>query len=244
MLKLNQIVALEKGLKDRTLAAVTRIYHDLQKPQLFTGLERVYQPKDEEGEKLPPESTSVQYVVDERLTRVAEELASLFDVVATKEKGNMSATADVKIGDKVIVPDASVPLLLFLEKQLVHFRTIVSTVPVLDRAEVWEADANSGGQWRTSPTQTMRNKKVLRNHVKAEATDRHPAQVETYNEDVQVGTWTVTKFSGAVPGKHRDDLVQRVNDLLDAVKAAKEEANGAEVDQVKISDKVFMYLLA
>jgi hypothetical protein len=35
--------------------------------------------------------------------------------------------------------------------------------------------------------------------VKAEATEKHPAQVEVYHEDVVVGQWKTVKFSGALP---------------------------------------------
>jgi hypothetical protein len=243
MPKLNQIVALEKGQKQRTAAAITDIYHLLQKSQLFSGLSRVYKPKNEEGEQLPPESTNVQYTVEEQLSEIARELAKLIDIVATKEQGNMSTAADVKVGSKVIVPNASVPLLLFLEKQLQDFRTALGKVPVLDRAENWTPDSNAGNQWRTEPTMTVRTKKVPRNHVKAEATEKHPAQVEVYMEDITVGTWTATRFSGAIQGTRRNELLDRVNALLDAVKAAKEEANGIEVQQVKIANKMFDYLL-
>ena len=51
--------------------------------------------------------------------------------------------------------------------------------------------------------QTLRTKKVPRNHVKAEATEKHPAQVEVYYEDVAVGYWTTVKFSGALPAQPR-----------------------------------------
>ena len=35
--------------------------------------------------------------------------------------------------------------------------------------------------------------------MKYEATEKHPAQVETYTEDIKVGEWTMVKFSGAIP---------------------------------------------
>lgn len=242
MTKLNQIVALEKGLKGRVQAAVTTIHHLLQKPPLFAGLSRVYKPKDDEGEQLPPESTRVQHTVQEQLDAASKHLTQLFDVVATKEWGNMTAVADVKLDERVIVPSAPVPYLLFLEKELTNWRTLVSKIPLLDPAETWTYDEGNS-QWRTQPTETVRSKRVLRALTLAPATDKHPAQVQTYNEDVPAGTWATTKFSGAVPAKVRDDLVERANELLDAVKKAREEANGAEVTQRKVAEDIFEYLL-
>lgn len=244
MPKLNQIVAVEKGLKERTQRALTDIYHGLQKPVLFAGLSRVYSPLTEDGEQIPPESTQVQLTVGEELVKAGALFTQLFDAVGTKEEGNRNAVADVKVDGLTLIESASVPFLLFLEKQLIDWRTAVSKVPVLDRSEVWASDDAADGQYRTPVTETLRTKKVLRNHVKAEATDKHPAQVEVFTEDTPVGRWSLTKFSGAVPVKDRDDLVSRVNTLLDAVKAAREEANSTEVHQVRVGEAVFSYLLA
>lgn len=70
---------------------------------------------------------------------------------------------------------------------------------------------------------TVRTKKVPRNHVKAEATDKHPAQVDVYYEDVPVGYWTTVKFSGALPARRVNELLDRVEKLQQAVKFAREE---------------------
>ncbi|GHF94388.1 DUF7873 family protein [Streptomyces hydrogenans] len=242
MPKLNQIVAVEKGLKSRTATAVTKIYHDLQKPALFAGLSRKYTPIDDDGEKFPPESTLVQKNVDESLRTAASELTQLFDTVATKEEGNRHATADVVVDGTVVVPGASVPLLLFLEKQLADIRTVISKVPTLDPSESWSPDDTSGGH-RTEPVQTTRTRKVPRTLVKYEATERHPAQTEVYMVDEMVGHWATTKFSGALSPARRDVLAARVDALSDAVKKAREEANSTEVNQVHVGEAVFQYLL-
>jgi hypothetical protein len=76
--------------------------------------------------------------------------------------------------------------------------TFVTKLPVLDASEssVFDAGADC---WATEPAQTAKTKKIPRNHVKAEATEKHPAQVEVYYDDVVVGTWRTVKFSGALP---------------------------------------------
>lgn len=242
MTKLNQIVALENGLKARVEKAITGIYHNLQKSTLYNGFVRVYQPKDEEGEQIPSEGTNVQERVDDQLKAASEHLTQLFDVVATKDWGNTQAQADVMVDGLVVVEGAPVTYLLFLEKQLVKWHTILNKVPVLDPAELWTYDEGNS-QYRTQPTKSVKTKKVLKALELSPATDRHPAQVQTYNEDVPVGTWEATKFSCAIPARRRDELVVRVDKLLDAVKSAREEANGAEVEQIRVGGSVFSYLL-
>jgi hypothetical protein len=239
--KLNQIIAVEKGVKSKSFAELTDAHHQLLKPALLSGISRTYQPKDDEGEQLPPESTKVQVKAEEVLQRTAASLTRLFDVTATKDWANCSATADISVDGRVLIHDVPVTYLLFLEKQLTDLHTFVKKLPVLDAAESWVLDASSDS-WRTEPVQTYRTKRVPRNHVKAEATEKHPAQVEVYYEDVTIGYWTTVKFSGALPAKRVNELLERVERLQQPVKFAREEANGAETVDQRVGESVFGYL--
>ncbi|GAA2633358.1 hypothetical protein SMC26_33495 [Actinomadura fulvescens] len=239
--KLNQIIAVEKGVKSKSFQDLTEAHHSVQKAPLLSGISRTYQPKDEEGERLPPESTRVQVKVDDVLRDVSASLARLFDVTATKDWANCVARADVTVDGTTLVRDAPVTYLLFLEKQLKDLQTFVRKLPVLDAAETWTHDASTD-VWRTEPVRTVKTKKVPRNHVKAEATDKHPAQVEVYYEDIPVGYWTTVKFSGALPARRVNELLERLDRLQNAVKFAREEANGAEVADQRVGEAVFAYL--
>jgi hypothetical protein len=216
-------------------------HHGLQKPALLAGIARTYQPKDEEGEQLPPESTLVQVKAEDVLRDTAKTLTRLFDVTATKDWANCTARADVTVDGRVLVSGAPVAYLLFLEKQLTDIAGFLRKLPVLDAAEAWSQDPSTDA-WKTEPVRTVRTKKVPRNHVKAEATDKHPAQVEVYYEDIPVGYWTTVKFSGALPARRVNELLERVDKLQQAVKFAREEANSAEVTDQRVGDAVFGYL--
>ncbi len=186
MAKLNQIIAVEKGIKSRSHQELSDAHHALQKPALLAGIARTYQPKDEEGEKFPPESTRVQIRAEELLKKTQEILTRLFDVTATKDLTNCRAKADVVVDGRVLLKSVPATYLLFLEKQLVDLHTFVKKLPELDPSEMWVQDA-AQGLWATEPVQTAKTKKVPRNHIKAEATDKHPAQVDVYYEDIVVG---------------------------------------------------------
>jgi len=243
MTKLNQIIAVEKGVKSKSFQELTEAHHAVQKAALLSGLSRTYQPKDEEGEQLPPESTRVQVKAEEVLRRTAATLTRLFDVTATKDWANCVAKADVKVDGRTLVEGVPVSYLLFLEKQLTDLHTFVKKLPVLDAGESWVQDVSTDS-WKTDPVQTYRTKRVPRNHVKAEATEKHPAQVEVYYEDIAVGYWTQTKFSGALPAQRVNELVERVEKLSQAVKFAREEANTFEVADQRVGEAVFGYLFA
>jgi hypothetical protein len=242
MAKLNQIIAVEKSVKSKAFQELTEAHHAAQKPALLSGISRVYQPKDEDGEPLPPESTKVQVKSEELLRDMAATITRLFDVTATKDWTNCRATADVTVDGQALLRDVPVTYLLFLEKQLTELHTFVKKLPVLDAAESWTFDA-SADCYRTEAVRTIRTKKVPRNHVKAEATEHHPAQVEVYYEDIPVGYWSTTKFSGALPARRVNELTERVEKLQAAVKFAREEANSAEVTDQRVGDAVFGYLL-
>jgi hypothetical protein len=243
MARLNQIIAVEKGVKSRSFSELTEAHHALQKSALLSGIARTYQPKDEEGEQLPPESTRVQVKADEVIRHTVGILTRLFDVTATKDWTNCEAKADVVVDGEALLRDVPVSYLLFLEKQLVDLHTFVKKLPVLDAADSWTYDA-SADCYATDPVQTVRTKKIPRNHVKAEATEKHPAQVDVYYEDVTVGYWRTVKFSGALPAKRINELLERVEKVQQAVKFAREEANNAEAVDRHVGEKVFGYLFA
>lgn len=241
MPRLNQIVAIEKGVKSQSMRELTDAHQVLQKPPMLSGISRTYRPKDEEGEQLPAESTKVQIKTDEVIRRTGEILTRLFDVTATKDWANGLAKADVVVDGQTLLAQVPITYLLFLEKQLVDLHTFIKKLPVLDASETWTMDT-SADTWATEPVQTSRTKKIPRNHVKAEATEHHPAQVEVYYEDVVVGFWRTVKFSGALPARRVNELAERVERLQEAVKFAREEANNLEVQDQKVGEKIFQYL--
>lgn len=243
MAKLNQIIAVEKGIKSESMRELTDAHQLLQKPALLSGISRTYRPKDEEGEQLPPEATRVQVKTEEVIRTTVQVLTGLFDITATKDWANGLAKADVVIDGKTILSQVPVSYLLFLEKQLADLHTFVKKLPTLDASETWTFDTSTDS-WATEPVQTSKTKKIPRNHVKAEATEHHPAQVEVYYEDVVVGYWRTIKFSGALPATRVNELTERVEKLQQAVKFAREEANSIEVQDQKVGAKVFEYLFA
>ena len=241
MPKLNQILAIEKGIKTDTFQKLTDSHHQLQKSSLMTGISKTYQSRDEEGEPLQPEFTKVQVNAEAVINETKDALSRLFDVTAIKDWANCIAKSDIVVDGRKVLEEVPATYLLFLEKQLTDIHTFVRKLPTLDSSENWILDG-ADGIWKTSPVETVRTKKIPRNHVKAEATEKHPAQVEVYMEDVPVGRWRTVKMSGALPSSRVAELLSRVEKLQAAVKFAREEANAVEATEVKVSEKLFDYL--
>ena len=242
--KLNQVIAVEKGIKSRSHKTLTEMYQTLSKKALFDGLARTYQKKDEDGEQYPPESTRVQKNASKMVEQVAELLTELFDTTFVKDAANCEARADVTLPDGTrLLPNMPATTLLFLEKQLSEIHTFVSKVPVLDPAFEWKLDTNDG-LMKTEPLQTIKTKKVIKPLLLYPATDKHPAQTDKITEDVVVGHWEQVKMSGAMTETRKQELLNRVEILQKAVKFAREEANNTEVKKLSIGERVFQWLFA
>lgn len=84
MPRLNQIIAVEKGVKARSHQRLTEAHHALQKPALLSGISRTYRSKDEEGEQLPPEATRVQVKAEDIIRSTVDILSELFDVTGLR----------------------------------------------------------------------------------------------------------------------------------------------------------------
>ena len=147
MAKLNQIIAVEKGIKSESLRDLTDAHQLLQKPALLSGISRTYRPKDEEGEQLPPESTKVQVKANEVIRTTVGVLIKLFDVTATKDWANGLAKADVTVDGNVLLDEhdagGGMPILmqqpeerhlrqpvLFASDEVLAFRTQHACPPV------------------------------------------------------------------------------------------------------------------
>lgn len=238
---LSQIIATEKDTKDKAASKINQARGILSNKGLLSGIARAYTPKEEDGEQLPSESTRVQYTVKSVLADVTEQVSELFDTIATKDFTNCIAKADIIVDGATLLKDVPATYILFLEKQLAELLNFVKAIPTLDAAEEWRFDSNQDF-YATPSVETSRSKKVIRNHVLAEATKEHPAQVQVYQEDVPVGRWKTIKYSGALPASELNAMIARVEKLQKAVKFAREEANRTTASTQHIGETVLRYV--
>ena len=241
MPKLNQILAIEKGVKTRVYAEITELHHATQKPALMNGFYKSYQPKGEDGETYPPESQKVQYSFAEAIERVSKALTELFDITASKDWANCLTKADVIVDGTTLLSQVPATYLLFLEKQLSDLHTFFTKMTELDPGADWILDPSSDLH-KTEPSQTQRTRKEQRPIVLYDATEHHPAQTQLITEDVVVGQWTTVKMSGAIPAPKKKAILARIEKLSNAVKFAREQANSAEAEKKNLGKDVFDYL--
>jgi hypothetical protein len=109
---LNQILAIEKGVKATAARVLTDAYQQLQKPAPLTGILRSYRPRDDEGERLPEERTEVKVRVGEELAKVRAAHARMFDLMLTKDLANTRAKSDIVVDGQTLLTDVPVTTML------------------------------------------------------------------------------------------------------------------------------------
>lgn len=241
MLKLNQIIAIEKGEKSRHQKVVTEIHRQSKVPDLFNGFVKEFRSLDEDGERIPEERKTVQFTVAENFREAIDSWKSVLNTIASKDFGNTEAKGDIQIDDSLIAKNVPPTFLLTLEKELNDIETFVRLLPELDNADDWDFDVDSG-LYKTAEYETHRTKKIPKVIVKYDATKDHPAQTEMINEDKIVGYWKTKKLSGAIPTTEKKQILARITTLRRAVKFAREEANSIEIAKVTIADAIVDYV--
>lgn len=74
--------------------------------------------------------------------------------------------------------------------------------------------------------------------MKAPATDKHPAQVDVFTEDIIVGNWNKVEMSSAVRISTRDAMLKKVDSLRESLKMAREAANSIEAKKIEVGKKI------
>lgn len=243
MTKLSHVLVIEKDRRGTVERKITDAYHALQSGQGWDGLIRAYAPRDDKGVQLPAENRRLQLTVQNVVREIVPDWAAMIDTVATKDVGNMSAKADLTIDGIEIASDLPSTHLLFLEKQLAHVRALITKMPIVEPDREWQRDdTEADGRYKSEAVETIKTKKVPRFLEMSPATDRHPAQVHQWNEDVIEGTWTTVTLSGAIKPVEREALLARVDKALAAVKTARETANIVEAPDQRHGQKLLSYV--
>lgn len=242
-LKLHQHIATHKNIHTRTENRLTEIHKTAQRGDLFTGFIRTYQSREEGGDQFDTERKLVQQTVQQVVRGFTEAVTEVVDAEATKNNANRYACADLVVGGQVVAAKVPVTTLIFLENKVTDFRTFVRGLPTLDPAISWQPGRDSNtGFYVSEPVRSHKTKKVPKSMVLLEPTKEHPGKAELITEDVVIGYWTATQFSGAIPQAVKAQLEANCNAMLDAIKAAREEANQVDVERSAIAGALFDFI--
>jgi hypothetical protein len=240
--KLHQLLAVEPDLKSAVNKEADRILSLFKDGKVrLIGQVKTYEPIEESGEDFPDEVVPLATTVEFELDRLKETYGKWLDAVMQKEATNQIANAHLDVGGFIHFLPATA--LLNLETKLGEIRKLYATIPTLDPTKVWEWNDDKE-VYEAAPEVRYRTKKVMRSHVAYDATPEHPAQVETYSEDMRIGVATTVVQSGAIPLKRKRQYMERIDELIRLVKSARQVANSEEVTDVQVAQHLFDYIHA
>ena len=241
--KLHSLLACEPDLRGAGEKIIKETINTFtKKPNHFEARYKSYRPVDEDGDTFASEKQEMVTTVPQKLDHTQNVVSRYLDAVAQKELTNTNASAILEV-DGVALLDKPLPatLLLALEGKLKQLREVYNAVPTLDPAETWKWDEQTK-TYEANPKETYKTQKAFRNHVKAPATEKHAAKVETYTIDERVGEKKKKRWSGAITPAEKAAVLERIDMLMQAVKKARQRANDAEVKHIELGNVLFDFI--
>ena len=173
--------------------------------------------------------------------------AKMLDITATRDRTNQAACADVLLPGNTRLLAVPATTLLQLESDLATLRKVCEFAPTLEPAVDWQDDPDAGPHIRknANATETIAKSdmKAHFSRILAPATDRHAAQVEVWTELKILGTSIHETWSGKLSSADKSKLLNRIDEILDAVRFARQEANCAPVIPIQIGDTIAKAIL-
>jgi len=244
--KLCEVLAVE-GELDSTCKAVleeaTKTFKD--KAAHFVGQTKTYEPFEEGTPGLPEEHLAMVTTVNEKLAYVFEHLVKLIDAKAQKDATNQVAKADIVTDSGTLATGVPATTLLGLEATLRQVKALALEVPTLPPGIEWKKDPALGKDiyHRVHPAVTFKTRKTFRHKVLVEPTKEHPAQIEKWSEDENIGKFITDAWSGMLTPAEKSDMIGRIDTLARAVKEARQRANTTEVVKIKLAKSLMDYIL-
>ncbi|MEO0731804.1 MAG: hypothetical protein AAFZ52_03145 [Bacteroidota bacterium] len=243
MNKLYEVLAVEQDRKQKINVELGKLRKNfLNHPEVYDGLVKRYVSLEEDGEQIPDEERNISQPLSDDLRQTLQVFNDGLRATLQKEETNAGgkARAELRVDD-VSFGQLAATSLLAIEGQLSKLRDLYQALPTLDNARRYDFDEQRN-LYATEPEVKFRTVKRPKVVVKYEATKEHPAQTELLNLDAQVGRYETTYFSSRVSQSRKQELLDRIDQLLEAVRVARAKANTAEVIKVTVTDKLLDFI--
>lgn len=230
---LHEILAIEQPIVGKAKAIMEESLKVFkEKHNLFIGFIRTHKPFDEKEVTLPEETQTITTTVPERLQYTMPFLVEAIDIVFQKEATNQEAKADIVLPNgAVLYSQVPATCLLGLETKLKDIRGLYEAIPTLPPGISWVEDTNAGNNvFKTEhPEIKLRTEMRFKSQVLYNATDKHPAQIEKWQEQVPTGQFEKVTFNGMVTSAKKAEYLKKIDILLEAVKTARQRANSTVI---------------
>lgn len=229
-----------KKLLEETIITFTK------KPEHFSASIRTYKPfDDKENADGFTERHEMTTTVKEKLDYFLGAVNDYFDVLFQKECTNQKATSTWEVDGTILSTLTPATFLLAMENRLKELRKVFEAIPTLQPGIKWEEDKNvSKDVFRmANPEQRFRTAKTFAHKILCAATDKHPAQIEKWEETVNVGIFETQKWSGMLSPAQKSEMLGRIDKLIQSAKQARMRANMQEVDTATVAKKITNFIM-
>jgi len=233
MTQLHEVLAVEASKEKVANKLVLESIRTLGKENLFGGQVRRLVMLDTEDEYLNgKEEVALTSTVDENLDYLVKPLADYWDVVLQKDNANQKAKADIMLNGKCLAQNLPATFLLGLETKLNNLRKLYEAIPTLAPGINWDVDEQErAGTFKArNDLVTFKTEKDMEFKEASPATKEHPAQIAKLERTRNIGTYTTTKWSGMLTPLDKANRLARLDQLLNAVKQARQRANTVNIE--------------
>ncbi|KKN32799.1 hypothetical protein LCGC14_0810290 [marine sediment metagenome] len=243
MSELHSVIAVLPSLKGTANQALTSVRATFKNRQhQFGGHTKTYRPLDNDGQAEQPEESPMTMTVGEELAHFKEQFTPFLDASYQVDLTNTKAKADV-IVDGLELKDVPATFLLQLEKHIGSMRQSLGEVPVLDQKFAWTPEDYLGkGVYKSKEEITYKSKKQTQSKILFEGNEHHPPEIDKWQEDVRIGTWTTQRFSGMITVQQKIALFRKLDKLQQALKRARSQANKEKHSTGTVAEQIFKYL--
>jgi len=246
--KLHEILAVESDLKGQyeKIFAETKVTLD-KKPDHFLGFHKslkMFDSSREHEEAAAEQHKELVTTIDEKLKHTWKYVVKYFDVLLQKEATNQTALADLVVEGSVLAEKIPATFLLGMEERVKKLRELYESIPTLQPGVSWEEDKTQRpGVFKAQhPEKANKTEQVIQHKVLVAPTDKHPAQIEKWSEQIPVGVYTNDRWSGMISPARKAELMEKIDVLLGAIKKARQRANQAEVVKGNIAQKFYDFI--
>jgi len=245
--KLHEILAVETDLQSKSNLIAGQVHKVFTgKQDLFVGSIRTFESlyEDRKDVMAPDEYKHLTDTVKGQLQFLADAMIPYIDVVCQKDATNQVAMADIVVDGKVLCTGLPSTFLLGLESKLKSLREVYASIPTLKAGIEWQKSNTHGEDVYEAvvPDVKLKTEMQFKSQVLYEATDRHPAQIEKWQEQVPVGKFTKKEWSSCLTSERKSQLLSNIDTLIIAVKQARQRANMTPVVSKHVGKKLFDFI--
>ena len=243
--RLHQVLAVRDDLKNKANLIQQETKKTFSsKGDHFDGLTKSYQKIKEDSTSIPNEVKELVTTVKDKLEFSLASVVASIDAETTVSETNSSgvAVAELKVGE-VSFGKFSAITLLDLEKAFTNLRAVYGEIPTLDPTKSWKNNSTSIPNTYASDKQvTYRSEKSKKVVTLAPASDKFPAQAQVFDSEDQVGFYETTWISGKITPTQKSDLLQKIDNMILAVKDAKSQANNVDAKDIKVGQRFIDFI--